>query len=163
MVGTLRHFNNPVLPPSVTAVTLQIDLNLADVAGASVNRAFTFDFAIDETVNTAPCAYASTVPCSDRITFLNPTASERFAVGETLYSLELLGFSDRPDLNGRLVTEFISQERETNTAFLFGKLTQAEPEAVPEPGAIAPFALVGLYFVIRRSMDKPKRGKEKNG
>lgn len=159
-VGTLRHFNNPVSPPSVTAVALQIQLNLGDVAGASINRAFTFDFAIDETPNTTPCVYASAVACSDRITFLTSTASESFAVGGTFYSLELLGFSDRPSLDGsltnNLVSEFISQERETNTAFLFGRLTQARSEAVPEPGAIAPFAILGLSFAIWRSIGKPR-------
>ncbi|WP_339384607.1 THxN family PEP-CTERM protein [Oscillatoria sp. FACHB-1407] len=160
LVGTLRHFNNPVAPPNVSSVELLINLNLADVGGSLVSRSFTFAFAVDETVNATPCLYASTIPCADRISFLNPTTSETFDVAGTAYTLELLGFSDRPTPDGAFVNEFISEEQATNTAFLFGKLTAAVPRSVPEPGAIVPLALLGICLGIR-GKDKKSRMKDK--
>lgn len=152
LVGTLRHFNNPIAPPNVTAVDLLINLNLADVGGILISRAFTFNFAVDETTNIDPCVYPSTTPCADRISFLNTTASETFEVAGTSYTLELLGFSD--PATSALVDGFVSQEGGTSTASLFGRLTavtpEPEPQTTPEPGAIASLTLLGLYFGVRR-------------
>ncbi|MDX2213577.1 MAG: THxN family PEP-CTERM protein [Oculatellaceae cyanobacterium bins.114] len=161
LVGTLRHFNNPVAPPNVTAVELLINLNLADVSGSLASRSFTFNFAVDETTNVAPCLYASAIPCADRISFLNTTALETFEVAGTPYTLELLGFSDRPTLDGTLVNEFISQERDINTAFLIGKLTVASSQPVPEPGAIVPLTLLGLYLGVQKGRMKGEESRLK--
>lgn len=147
LVGTLRHFNYPVSPPSLTAVQLLVNLNFSDIGGVPLSRSFTFDFNIDETPNQLPCQYESTVPCADKISFANTTASETIAIANKRYTLELLGFRTSP--TGALVNDFISQEGGTNEASLYGKITATSvPESsVPEPTAIAALFSLGVYLL----------------
>lgn len=143
LVGTLRHFNNPIFPPNVTAVDLLIRLAFEGIDELPIDRQFTFNFGIDETPNTAPCIYSSTVPCADRIAFTNSFASETFVLGETSYTLKLLGFGSS-SIAGSLLSDFISQEQSVSTAYLFGEITVAPSASTPEPSAIAAVGLLGL-------------------
>jgi hypothetical protein len=133
LLGNLRHYNNPIA--SGTAAT-SVDLALASmVSGASPTvQAFAFRFLIDETPNENPCAYFSTTPCSDRITFQNLDLTSSFVLGSAAYTLELLGFKDSG--SGPLQTSFISQEGGTNTIGLYARFVR-----VPEPGTLALFGL----------------------
>lgn len=158
LVGTLRHFNNPVTNPSgvfgISAVDLQVSLDLADIGGVPLSRQFTFNFGVDETPNAdlvASCRYPSTIVCADKISFLNTYAAETFDIAGRDYTLKLLGFSNSSTAVGSLLDNFISQEQATSVAYLYGEISAPPlPLTTPEPGAIGAFSLMGLYGLIRR-------------
>jgi hypothetical protein len=165
LVGTLRHFNNPVSNPigvvGISAVDLLVNLDFADVGGVPLSRQFTFNFGVDETPNrgdVSSCFYPSTIACADKISFLNTYAAETFNIVGRDYTLKLLGFSNGTTPAGTLLDNFISQEQTTNVAYLYGEIS-APPlpltVPVPEPGAIGAFSLIGLYGLIRRCKTTP--------
>ena len=136
LLGTLRHYNNPIA--GGTAAT-SVDLALATtVAGGNpAAQAFAFRFLIDETPNVEPCAYASSTPCADQITFQNLDLTSAFDLGGTPYTIELLGFAG--SVGGTIVSSFLSQEGGTNNAYLYGRFVS--PTSVPEPLTLSLFSL----------------------
>ena len=134
-IGMLRHFNQPVFAPAVSAVDLTIDLSFSNPV---LNPSFTFTLEVDETPNAEPCVYPSATPCADKISFPSafPTLSESYWLGGKFYTLQIVGFRSSP--GGVLLTEFISDERQTNTAYLYGALTSPPALEVPvdlKPGS----------------------------
>ena len=105
-LGQLRHFNNPVFAPVVTS----IDLNVATVfSDPAVSPSFTFTFAVNETPNDT----GDPVLDQDYIYFPSSFPDETFTIGDTIYTLKLLGFG--PDAEN-LVSQFASPEGTTNSA-----------------------------------------------
>ncbi len=153
-LGTLRHFNNSILPKTaLSAVDFNLDLTFADAGGIPQRRGFSLTFNTDETVNVGPattCPYPSTTPCSDKIFFSPSLAPVAFKLGRVDYTLQLLGFSE--GLGTPIATSFISDENQVNTTFLYGRIAAVPlaPRAVPEPGMLSGFASFGLYFVARQ-------------
>lgn len=135
-IGILRHFNQPIIAGTeITAVDLTINLGFTDPAK---NPTFTFTLAVDETPNAEPCPYPSTTPCSDKITFPSafPDLSESYWLNGKYYTLQIVGFRSSP--GGPLVTDFISDEQQTNSAYLYGILTTPPALEVPvdlKPGS----------------------------
>ncbi len=121
-IGQLRHFNEPVYPPVVSSVDLEIYLSFADPA---INKTFTFTFNVDETPNTTGDDWKD----RDFIYFPNSYPKETFELDGVLYTLQLLGFGDDPS---NLVTHFESPENSINSTLLWGKITNP----VPEPATI---------------------------
>src|SRR5689334_1157203 len=70
-----------------------------------------FQFSVDETPNTAPCAYPSTTPCADKIFFQNGgfDYTKSFTINNANYTLQLLGFKETQYSGSTPVTYFISQ------------------------------------------------------
>ncbi len=124
-IGQLRHFNEPISPPAVSSVDLEIYLSFADPL---LNTSFTFTFRVDETPNTTGDNWLD----RDFIYFPNSYPQETFELDGTLYTLKLLGFGINPD---NLVDKFESPEHSVNNAILWGKITTA-PNPVPEPATI---------------------------
>ncbi len=153
-LGRLRHFNNPIWSGTAAqSVQLSLILDLAELG----EKTFDFELAIDETPNSGSCPYYSVTPCSDKISWNNAFAPNSFKVGNVSYTLQLLGFSNTP--GGAIVSDFISQERGTSEAYLFGQLTAVagqEPEPVPEPTSVAGMSLLGAYFAAKRRQKKIK-------
>lgn len=147
-LGQLRHFNNPVVAgTAASAANLAITIDFADFVG----QVFNFTLTIDETPNVAgTCVYPSILPCADRISWDNTIAASTFSLGDIAYTLELIGFSSTPT-GGNLITDLISQEQDTTSAYLFGKLTAVPTTtAIPEPSTIVGLSLMGMALVARR-------------
>ena len=127
-IGTLRHFNHPIFPAAASAIDLTINLDFTDPTSSIP---FTFTLAIDETPNAEPCVYPSSTPCADKITFPStfPTLSESYWLNGKYYTLQIVGFRSSP--GGSLVSEFISDEGQINTAHLYGELTTPPALEVP--------------------------------
>ncbi len=157
-LGQLRHFNNPVYGGTAAAAAdLAITIDFADFA----DQVFNFTLTIDETPNVAgTCTYPSTIPCSDRITWSSAVSASTITLSGTDYTLQLVGFSSNP-LGGDVITDFISQERTTSSAYLFGKLTMVASASnsvgIPEPSSILGLSLAGMALAARRfSAKKPR-------
>jgi hypothetical protein len=127
-VGQLTHYNNQL--DSGTALT-QVDLTIsaAFLDPAGVNGAWTFTLSVDETRNIGG-------PVDDIITFPDAYDTDELVIGDTLYTMELLGFGNSYDA---LMPQFTSPEDGANQTLLWGKIS-ASP-AVPAPGTLL---LVGL-------------------
>lgn len=152
-VGALRHFNTPIIA-GTGAASADLDITL-NFSAPAIAQAFTFTFSITETINQAPassCPFPSTIPCSDKISFPSALGASNFSIGGVNYTLQLLGFSNTP--GGALVSEFISEEGGTNTAFLYGKITSMTPTDVPEPVSI--IGILGFAALGVGSMSKRK-------
>jgi len=144
LLGSLRHYNNPIGGGTASS-SVDLALNTTVTGGTPTNQSFAFRFLIDETPNVAPCTYASTTPCADRITFQNLDLTSSFLFGSGSYTIELLGF--RTNLESPLLSYFDSQEGGTNNVGLYGRFV-----AVPEPGTLVLLSLGLLVtgFTARR-------------
>lgn len=149
-LGNLTHFNWPVAGGTAASST-QLSFGFTITTPNLGDQTFLFSFNIDETPNQAPCAYPSTTPCADKITFGNATSTTTFNIGDDVYTLYLLGFG--PDAN-HLSNEFITQENQNNTTSLWAKIDLSQPVGVPEPNALLMMALglfgIGMAVEVRR-------------
>jgi len=156
LIGNLQHYNRPIeLGTAASSTQLNLGVSLSIDGNPVSEGPFNFQFLIDETRNSAPCAYPSTPgnPCADQITFTNLTTSSAFSIGGVDYVLELLGFSN--DGGATLASNFISQENANNIIGLYGKLTAREPDnpqPIPEPASMVMIGagLAGLGLIRRR-------------
>lgn len=161
LIGTLTHFNNPVTQPFASAADLTVNLSFSDPA---ISPSFTFTFDINETLNSKngipippalcdpPSELTPPVPCPDVISFPSSFPSQSFTIDGQDFTLELLGFrnieNETPQLN------FVSEEKETNSAELFGRITAVEK--TPEPTTVLALGLVGIYFFSYRRGQRTK-------
>ncbi|BAY31468.1 peptidase-like protein [Nostoc carneum NIES-2107] len=129
-IGTLTHYNNAInYGTAASKVDLGLNLNFSGLPVAS--QTFNFSFNIDETLNSGVCAYGSNSQgCADKITFSTPKNVNSFSIAGVDYTLQLVGFSETA--NSTPVTNFISQEGGSNSAYLYAKITAVPPKRVPE-------------------------------
>lgn len=137
-IGQLAHFNHEIgNGGSPTEAYLQLVMDFTTPDGP-LSQAFNFTFGVDETegLNT-----------DDIISFPNAYAAENVVIGDTTYTIQLLGFGDSPD---NLVDQFVSVENgQVNTTLLWGRIT--ERPAVPVPGAVLLGSIgLGLVGYLRR-------------
>jgi hypothetical protein len=146
LLGSLRHYNNPINSgTAASSVDLAINTNMTIGGNAIATGPFNFRFLIDETPNAEPCAYPSVTPCADKISFQNLLSSDTFTIGSNVYTINILGFAST--LGGPIVSDFISQEGGTNTAFLYASIS-APASSVPEPASIAFLLTIGAAVIV---------------
>lgn len=123
-LGMLTHMNWPTQPgTAANKAKLQITLNFdrPNIPDVVLN----YDFDIEETPNTSGSCkvYQRTLtPCDDKVTFPNPYAEETFTIGDVQYTLVIDGFVDAYP-SGNPVSEFVTEEKKDNSAFLVGHLS----------------------------------------
>jgi hypothetical protein len=126
VIGTLVHYNCPIVGGYVSEVELTIPIRfLSGVFDGSAR----FKLELHETSNGAvasDCPYPSTMPCSDRLQWASLTTPDSFVVGNRRFALSLLGFSRNADPSRfALVSQFYSEERQSNIAYLVATLKEA--------------------------------------
>jgi hypothetical protein len=148
LLGTLRHFNNPISSgTAATSVSLTLE-TLFTTPPLSID--FIYSTSIDETPNATPCTYPSDTPCADKIT-ISTVPSQTFTFqGKTL---TLASFF--LDENGNPTDSLISQEGGTTSAQVFGKLTK--PGDGPEESVPGPLPALGLAAAYGYSRKLRKR------
>ena len=142
-LGRLRHFNTPILLTSgPLSVDLAVTLDFSDPVG--VSQTFETTIGIVENPNSLPPQDAF-----DVISLGTGFANDVFDIGGVFHTLEVLGFKNQ---NGDLVNELITDENTTNEAVLFARITQAQPNPIPEPSTLSLVALGlgGLVLGHRR-------------
>jgi hypothetical protein len=126
VIGTLVHYNCPIVGGYVSEVELTIPIRFTSGVFDGSAR---FQLQLHETSNTATtdgCPYPSTVPCSDRLQWASLTTLDSFVVNNRRFALTLLGFSRNADpTRFSLVSQFYSEERQSNIAYLVATLKEA--------------------------------------
>ena len=120
VIGSLTHFNFPIYY-SAQHTVLSIDIVVTEGTTVLFDQQVPVVFAIDETPNSQPCPYPSATPCSDRIQLNFAAAGSTFTseVNGMTYSLTLVGFRDSETDPTVPVDHFLSDEGQSNTAWLF--------------------------------------------
>lgn len=148
LLGTLRHFNNPISSgTAASSVSLTLE-TLFTTPPLSID--FVYSSTIDETPNSAPCTYPSDTPCADKIT-ISTVPNQTFTFqGKTL---TLASFF--LDENGNPTDSLISQEGGTTTAQVFGRLTK--PGDGPGDAVPGPLPVLGIAAAFGYSRKLRKR------
>ena len=156
-LGSFSHINQPIFT-SITGVKLKVTANINVDATVVGSRDFFFQFIHEETPNGGQsCPYGglnnqgvNINGCADRVSVQFIDSSESFTIGADTYTLNVFGFQSGI---GPITSDFLTAERQTNTANLIANVTLRSSLTVPEPGtlALAGLSLVGLAAMRRRA------------
>lgn len=161
-IAQFSHVNQPITAgTSITSAKLRFTTDVIVDGSFLTNVSFIYNFNHDETPNAAdPCAYGGANSqgvningCADRVLTVFNSQSEFFTIGNDDYALDVVGFLvGTPPVT---VTNFLTTEQQTNTAFILGRVVLYS-EAVPESSTwamlIAGFGLVGAASRRQRSL-----------
>ncbi|MGI6655871.1 MAG: THxN family PEP-CTERM protein [Desulfobulbus sp.] len=139
-LGTFTHHNYAITGTTLESIDLQFSLAFNEVV-ASVTATFGIDH--NETPNSGEDP-------RDIVTIENPIVNQLFTYEDKDYYFNLFGFSQ--DGGATLSTVFYTNEGMSNRAILYGRITEAPVDPVPEPTTMLLFGagLAGLAAVGRR-------------
>lgn len=149
LVGKFCHVNNPITASNdFKSCPLTLDLMNIGCGDYAIppyppqRMTFVYPVYLDETPNTAPCAYPSATPCADAVTFGAADSTFRcFYTGGVMneYTVAILGFMPVAE-NGSCDSVvydqgtskgiFISDEGSTNCGCMFAMITEGSVTAV---------------------------------
>ena len=178
-LGKFTHYNNPIFatddngynnnPLAYVDMTTTVPVICND-GTTSTNFVFTTRFTLDETSNTAgTCAYGEVgdEPCPDKVTVTEPE-SAIFTCPDGPYTVNTLGFTSS-GLNGQtcdlsfnpesVATEFVTQERQDNTACLWAEISAPTADIEPIKECVTPGSQVP-YYTINTISNGPGSGVE---
>lgn len=153
-LGTFAHHNWPIYAPFLESVQLTLNVGFTIDATPVGPLAFVYTLTHDETPNEGSvgnCPYPSTVVCSDKVSIGSAADPITFTVGGVEYTLAL-AFST--DGGATFQDHFITQEKKSNFAKIYGQFTTPESDvAIPEPGTYGLMlsGLIGLLALARRA------------
>jgi hypothetical protein len=133
---------------AIDSALLTLYMQFSDPAGWDKNFAFTFN------VNETPNSYnpATNPKNNDFIYFPNSYATESYVLGDTTYTLQLLGFGVT---SGSLVSQLESVETLGASSKLWGRITSTT-NSVPDGGTTV--MLLGLAGIGLATMKRFVRG-----
>jgi hypothetical protein len=139
-LGKFAHYNRQVSSSNTfqyANLTTVVPVTCDDGTPASLS--FASRFTLDETPNTAPCAYPGTTVCPDKVTITQP-AVQTFTCKDGPYTVNILGFT-KTGLNGQtcdqsfnsaaVATELITEENADNAACLWGAISAPTADIAP--------------------------------
>jgi hypothetical protein len=150
-LGTLTYGNfETVANTAPASILFDVTTSLDYLGSSIVAGPFVYQFLFDFTLNARPCAYASTVPCADLVTFATPgVQTKTFSIGGERLTLYIDGFRNA---SGGVVTSFIGDEFTESSATLVGRFGVS---AIPEPTTwalmILGFGAIGAAARRRRA------------
>jgi hypothetical protein len=148
-LGTWTHFNNPITGTTLSTARLQLAATIFVDGVSQCIKNFLFDFSHNETPNGGTCE--ATTPgvnvngCADIVTIAYSLDSDTFAVGDDVYTLNILAGS----------TYFETMEAADNAFVVEGELT-LRSSVVPEPSALM---LMGLGLGMLSFVSSKRRYK----
>ena len=154
LIGTFTHHNKPIYGDAPTEVELEITLHFNNPS-VSPDPTFTYTLGFDETANDPDdhpgdvCPYGGDYNgCYDRVTFPSGT-TDTFWVGDTKYTLEVLGFTNSPT-GGTPVSYFDTKERQDNVAYIVGRLTIVctSPSVLDQPDNVTVYVTEDAEFSV---------------
>ncbi len=139
LLGTFQHINQPITGTVLSSIDYAFSFSTNGIP-AGLNDVFSFVH--NETSNVTPCAAgpegSSTSVCDDFVYISSINLDSQIIVDSDTYYFNLLGFSK--DLGSTIRAGFQSPEGGTNTAGLYGIVTNVPIGTVPEPTS---FILLG--------------------
>lgn len=141
-VGTLTHYNYPIFSGG-TPSSLDLDLSLD--FGSGLVAQFDYTLTIDETPNTAPCAYTGITICPDKV-MVSPVPNQSFAYMGNNYIVETF-FRDS---SGNRTNFVITEEAQATPIDLWGLVTQVPNPPSSVPGPLPLFGAAAAFGYSRR-------------
>jgi len=131
LLGEFTHYNRTIyLSNNFTQVDLTIGLDFVDPA---ITTTLDYTVRLDETTNSAPCAYPGSTICPDKVDLSDTIADQTFGPIEgKYYKLQIVGFAPGTAdtceyVAGETINEFITEEVQLNHACLFARMLVEEP------------------------------------
>ncbi|MBC7080530.1 MAG: PKD domain-containing protein, partial [Methanothrix sp.] len=127
-LGKLTHFNYPIYSgTAASGAKLKITLHFSN---PSITADFYYDLTIDETPNSGTCIQCiykpCETPCPDKVSWSNTLSSQSFFINGEEYIVQIAGFVNQCP-GGTPVSDFITQEKKKNEAYLVGRVLLKRP------------------------------------
>lgn len=148
-LGEFIHNNFVIFGGSLLSADLSVSVSgTLDGTAFSLNPVFSFSH--NETNNTAPCDPIGATICPDVVSIVNAQdLTEIVNVGGQNFTLTIEGFQ----VGGGIVTDFFTEENQSNSATLVASLSEPAPVPLPAAGWLL-LAAFGAPAAARKMRDR---------